>query len=194
MNPGILQPTIQRLNGLDRDSVPDLPPPLHSASTEVGWHGVRLSVLLAVLAFVLDRTSKAWVLSAFQLGQTLPLWPNILHLTYVYNTGAAFSMLSEHTTILLPISALMIAMLIGFLVWAAYRQLPMPRLWWGAFGSVVGGALGNAVDRWWFGHVIDFIDVRGIHYPIFNVADSFICLGVLGLLVDYAWRSHRTAR
>lgn len=140
---------------------------------------------LAVLIVVLDQLSKQIVDSSMQLYQTIELLP-FFQLTYLRNHGAAFSFLSEAGGwqrwffIGLSVSAS-----IGISIWlkrlTAARQHEAI-----AWSLVLGGALGNLIDRIAYGYVIDFLDVfyHEWHWPAFNVADSAITLGVLYLLYD----------
>lgn len=142
--------------------------------------------LLAVLG--LDLASKTLVQARFLLGESLPLLPG-LAFTYVRNTGAAFSLLANASAwwrrpffYLVAVCACLAAL---WMLRTVDRRDRISRL---ALGLVVGGALGNLVDRIRFGEVVDFIEVgvRGVYtWPVFNVADSAVCVGV-ALLV---WRS-----
>jgi signal peptidase II len=136
----------------------------------------------------LDVASKFLVQARFILGESLPVLPGVA-ITYVRNTGAAFSLLADASAwwrrpffYLVALSACAAA---GWMLRSVDRRDRISRL---ALGLVVGGALGNLVDRVRFGEVVDFIEVgvRGVYtWPVFNVADSAVCVGV-GLLV---WRS-----
>lgn len=140
---------------------------------------------LSLIAFALDLFTKYVVVQHFQYGESLYVLP-IFNLTYVGNTGSAFSFLAEHTGwqkyffigLALLISALMI-----------YWLAKSPRhktLQNSAYALIIGGALANAVDRAYNGFVVDFFDFHWdiYHYPVFNVADICICLGALGLVWD----------
>ncbi len=140
--------------------------------------------------FALDQLSKAWVRFAFALGESRSLLPG-LALTYVRNTGAAFSLLADAPGrwrrpffYAVTVAACAAA---GWMLASVERRDRLSRL---ALGLVVGGALGNFADRLRLGEVVDFIEVgvRGVYtWPVFNVADSAVCVGV-GLL---AWRALR---
>jgi len=137
---------------------------------------------LAALVIMLDQASKAWVLNAFHLGESLPV-TDFFNLVLVFNSGAAFSFLSDAggwQKWFFIVLALAVSV---WLVWeirrhTAERLLPL------AFALVLGGALGNVIDRLRFGAVVDFLDfhVAGWHWPAFNVADSAITIGVVLLL------------
>ena len=133
----------------------------------------------AAAVILLDQLSKLWVLNTFVPGESLEVTP-FFNLVLVFNPGAAFSFLAEHTgwqrwfftAIALGIS--------GWIVWQL-RALRPGRLYSFGLALIMGGALGNLIDRLWLGMVIDFIDlhVAGWHWPAFNVADSAVCVGAV---------------
>jgi signal peptidase II len=139
----------------------------------------RLFWIAAFIAFFLDQITKYWIVQTFSLGQTLPVLPGIFHFTYVTNTGAAFSLLSGKVEWLrwlsLGVSLVLIALaLIG----------PTLNLWDQlGYGLILGGAMGNGIDRFVLGYVVDFLDFRLINFAVFNVADSFISIGIVCLLI-----------
>lgn len=137
---------------------------------------------LSGLIIVLDQLTKFWVVSALSLGQSIEL-TGFLNLVFVYNPGAAFSFLSDAggwQRWFFVALALAVSAWLTFLIrqHAAERLLPL------AATLILGGALGNVVDRIRFGAVVDFVDVHaaGWHWPAFNVADSAISVGVALLL------------
>lgn len=141
-------------------------------------------LLLAALVIVLDQYSKWLVLQHFELYQNLILtsWFN---LTLAYNTGAAFSFLNDAggwQRWLFVVLAVVIAVVL--LVWL--QRVSHLRLQALALALVIGGAIGNVIDRIRLGYVIDFIDwhYRDWHWPVFNLADSAISVGVVLLIVD----------
>ena len=144
------------------------------------------------IAFVatlgLDLGTKALVMARFQLFDSLPLMPG-LALTYVRNKGAAFSLLATAPESIRRPFFLLVTVAAFVAVIYYLKQTPLrDRVTRLALGLVAGGAIGNAVDRVRFGEVVDFIDmgVRGVFsWPIYNVADSAVCIGV-GLLL---WRA-----
>ena len=144
-----------------------------------------------VLALVgLDQLVKFLVRANIPLGGDVPFLPHILQLTYVQNTGAAFSILSGRRLLLtlLPIAAL------GLLLFLYFRRLYAHPLTDFALPLIMGGALGNLVDRVRFRAVVDFLDVYwgDWHWPAFNVADSAIFVGaVLACLI--LWRKPQAA-
>ena len=140
--------------------------------------------LTALSSLVLDRLTKVWVLRSFELtvpADTWPLWRNVFHFTYVTNTGAAFS-LFQGVDWLRWLSLLVCIVLVGLGLSARLSRWEQA-----GYGFLLGGAAGNGVDRWLTGHVIDFLDFRLIQFPVFNVADVAINIGLACLLFS-AWR------
>ena len=155
--------------------------PMLKLFTQTGWRFLWLSVLILGL----DQYSKALVLEHIELYQAVQILP-FFNLTHVYNYGAAFSFLHDaggwqrwfFTIIALTVSALVL----WWLKQTTKQQIILPV----AFSLIVGGAIGNAVDRLIHGYVIDFLVLyyQDWYWPAFNVADSAICIGAVLLVVD----------
>ncbi len=137
----------------------------------------RLVVLLTVAG---DQLTKSAIRAALRPTQSIPLIPSVLHLTYVQNTGAAFGLFQGYTGVFILLSVAVTAWILAVFL---RTRSPMPRLTATGLALVLSGALGNLIDRVRFGYVVDFIDIR--IWPVFNVADSAITIGV-GLLL---WQS-----
>lgn len=146
----------------------------------------RYVLLLASIVFVLDQLTKRSIVNHFYPGQSIPIVPSLLSLTYVQNTGGAFGIL-PHGTLLLAAAAVLAVICVG--VYTIRYQGTMPRVLAVGIGLPLGGAVGNLIDRMVRGFVVDFIDAHiQIHqWPVFNVADSAICIGV-GCLVVLNWQ------
>jgi signal peptidase II len=144
---------------------------------------------LSLLAVILDQGSKLAITSSMQLYQSFPVIP-YFNLTYVHNKGAAFSFLSEAGGWQRWFFAGLALVISGVIaVWLA-RLKPHETLLAAALSLVLGGAIGNLIDRLAYGYVIDFLDVyyQTWHWPAFNIADSAITLGVILMLVDsFGW-------
>ncbi|MBI2104499.1 MAG: signal peptidase II [Candidatus Omnitrophica bacterium] len=140
--------------------------------------------LIAGLILAVDQLTKFVVAAAFHPGESLPLVPGALHLTYVQNTGAAFGLLKGAQVLFIVLSLAVIAWIARQFL--AERPLTATALW--AYALVLGGAAGNLIDRLRFGYVVDFIDVRV--WPVFNLGDSAITIGVALLI----WRALATKR
>lgn len=142
-------------------------------------------VWVSVLVIVLDQLTKLWVSSSLSYAEPVPVMP-FFNLTLMYNTGAAFSFLSEAggwQRWFFAVVAVVISTVL--LVWL--KRLRADQRWLAvAITLVLGGALGNVWDRLYLGHVIDFIDVyyRHWHWPAFNIADSAIFIGAVMLIID----------
>ncbi len=130
-----------------------------------------------------DQLTKLLTQASFTSGESLPLWVGWLHLTYVQNTGAAFGLFKGQQLLFIGLSVLVIAWVIRELT----SPGPLTRgMRWGS-SLILGGATGNLIDRLRCGYVVDFIDVR-FHgrtiWPVFNVADSAITIGVTLLMLQ----------
>ena len=133
-----------------------------------------LAVLLMIAA---DQAVKYWAFTALQPQGTLPIFANAFHLTYVENRGAAFSLFAQFDSRwIFVILAVVITVVIFF---ALYKGKVHTRTGRCALLLIAAGALGNAADRVVHGFVVDLFDFRLIHFPVFNVADIFICVGGL---------------
>jgi signal peptidase II len=143
--------------------------------------------LIAVTVF-LDQITKYLTILYLKPIDTQPLWEGVLHLTYVENTGAAFGMMKDSRWIFMVTSTVAI---IGILVYMVYRTYikknPLPWVEALSLSFIVGGGIGNMIDRTLLGYVVDMIDFRLINFAVFNVADSFVCVGA-GLMVLYLIR------
>lgn len=138
----------------------------------------RFFWIAAAISLVLDQVTKYWVSQNFQLTDTLPLWPKVFHFTYVTNTGAAFSLFQGSGW--LPWLSLGVSLALMAVAWFGPRLISWEQT---GYGLILGGALGNGIDRFLFGHVVDFLDFRLIRFPVFNVADVSINIGIICLLI-----------
>lgn len=132
------------------------------------------ALLLAVAVVALDRATKHWAMRT--LAQPVVALEGVLRWRYCENTGAAFSALSGSGTVVLVLSAILLAVLAAYLLFR-------PRIPWGAqlcLWAVVAGGASNLFDRLAWGFVVDFIEPLFVSFAVFNIADCFIVLGVLG--------------
>ena len=150
----------------------------------------QFTLLMALVIVVVDQVSKALATNALQGGDTLPLLPHLLSLQLVHNTGAAFSVLQNSTALL---GLLSLGVGIALILWI-WRERVLP--FWQALAAaaLLGGTLGNGLDRWRFGYVIDFLALEPIDFPIFNGADVAINLAVLCFAIDLWTRRGDTRR
>jgi len=140
---------------------------------------------LSLITLILDQWSKIAINGSMQLYESIALIPGF-NLTYVHNTGAAFSFLSEAGGWQRWFFAFMaFAISIVLTIWL-YRLKRNEILLAFALSLVLGGAIGNLIDRVAYGYVIDFLDVyyKTWHWPAFNIADSAICIGVFLMLLE----------
>lgn len=139
---------------------------------------LKLVVFFAIIA--VDQISKYFVLTRLRPVSSVPVIDRVLHFTYAENTGAAFSMLSGHNALLIVLP-LVICAILAYLLFAKKIRHPLGKT---ALVFLLGGAVGNLIDRVVHGFVVDFIDVRIINFAIFNVADIFVTVGA-GMLICY---------
>lgn len=149
--------------------------------------GAILSLSVIAASVLADYITKLLVMHNMELGESIPLIKNVLHITYITNDGAAFGSFSEARWLFMTVSVVLIVFLSALLI--LYDE-PSP-LFQTAVSLIIGGGIGNMIDRIFYGVVIDFIDFCA--FPelwkwIFNGADSFVCIGV-GLLIVYYIRT-----
>ena len=151
-----------------------------------------LYALVILVGIGLDQLSKALAVAFLKGEPSFPLWRGVLHLTYVENTGAAFGMLKDHRWVFLVFSTIAI-LLLGAYLFRGVSYLsdkredgtypPIGALAGVALALIVSGGIGNMIDRIFLGFVVDFIDFTLINFAVFNVADSFVTVGAVLLVV-----------
>jgi signal peptidase II len=147
----------------------------------------RLEIILIVAIVVVDQVTKAMVRNTLELHDSIQVIPDLLSLTRVHNTGAAFGMFNAMNfagkTIVLTVVA---SLALAGVAWYAASVPPTDRLARLGVASILGGAIGNLIDRATAGYVLDFVDAswRGWHFWAFNVADAAITIGVLLMILD----------
>ncbi|OHC87037.1 MAG: signal peptidase II [Sideroxydans sp. RIFOXYB12_FULL_59_6] len=141
-------------------------------------------LLLAVIVIVLDQLSKLAITSHFVYGESLPVTP-FFNLVLAHNTGAAFSFLSEAGGMQRWLFSIIAIVASVWIVWLL-RKHQSEKVFSLALAFILGGALGNLIDRIAYGYVIDFLDfyAAGYHFAAFNVADSAITCGAALLIWD----------
>ena len=148
--------------------------------TRLGWS----AYLLAVAVIALDQLTKWLMLGPLHLAERgqIPMLPPVLNWTLVHNSGVSFHLFAGGDLSRWGLS-LFSVLVAGALAWWARKADRVINA--AGIGLIIGGAVGNAVDRVRLGYVIDFIDVSGLHFPwVFNVADSAITVGVGLLLLE----------
>ena len=145
----------------------------------------HLLIYTATIIVVLDQVTKAWIQKTMTLHQSIPVIPDFFNLTFIKNPGAAFGLFAEsggtfRTAFFIIVSFLAVGVL-TYLYANTPGEFRLMRL---ALSLVMGGAIGNLIDRVRFGEVVDFLDfyIGRYHWPAFNVADSCITVGVTFLI------------
>ena len=161
--------------------------------------GLALWLALAAIVILADQVTKTLILGYFQLGDVRPV-TDFVNLVRVHNTGAAFSFLAGASGWQRWFFVGLGALASGFIVWML-RKHPEQRLFCFAISLIMGGAVGNVVDRLLHGHVIDFLQFHwsflapmfpGGYFPSFNIADSAITAGAVALILDELLRVRRS--
>lgn len=141
---------------------------------------------VAASVVILDQLTKWLIVSDMTLHESIPVIDSLFHITYVRNRGGAFSILADQPDFLrLPFFLTVSVVAFGALVYFLRTVGADQKLLLFALAGILGGALGNFIDRASWGTVVDFLDFhwRGYHFPAFNVADSFITTGTIVVLI-----------
>ena len=142
--------------------------------------------LAAAAIVALDQAVKAWAKTALP-GQDRPLLPGLVKLTYTENRGASFGILQNQQWLFVIITAVALTAM----VWLLFSQRVTHPLGRWSLTAVLGGAVGNFVDRLFHGFVVDMFEFEFFHFAIFNVADIFISLGGVSLLIYLLFLYHK---
>ena len=138
-----------------------------------------------IVTVFLDQLTKYLTVLHLKPIDTLPIIEDVFHLTYVENTGAAFGMMKDARWVFMITSTLAIVGILGYMIHRYYVK--KEKLHWAealSLSLILGGGIGNMIDRTMLGYVVDMIDCRFINFAVFNVADSFVCIGA-GLMILY---------
>lgn len=148
-----------------------------------------INILIIILSVILDQVTKWLAVTKLKPIDTYPIIEDVFHLTYRTNTGAAFSMLKDKTNFLAVMSIIIIVVLALYLI-TLMRQGKV-NLLQVSIAMILGGAVGNMIDRVRLGYVIDFFDFRLIDFAVFNVADSFMVVGTIlfGIAIFFFYES-----
>ena len=130
-----------------------------------------------------DQALKGWTVSHLELGESTPFIPAIMQLTRVHNYGAAWSSLSGKTVLLIAVTAVMMIAVAVLLI----RRVVRHPLGVAACLLILGGGIGNIIDRIHLGYVVDMFDLLLFSYPVFNLADCFVVVGAILGAVYYLW-------
>ena len=140
------------------------------------WYVILLAVCIGG-----DQLLKWWVTSHLDVGQSAPLLPGIVRLTRLHNTGAAWSSFSGKTGLLAVVTiVLMLAV-----AWLLVKKIVRHPLGQWSLAIILGGGIGNLIDRVRLGYVVDMLDTMFMDFPVFNVADVFVVCGTVCALIYY---------
>ena len=144
-----------------------------------------MMIILTIVFLIIDIVSKLVVSNLMTVNDSILVVKNFFYITYVKNTGAAWSIFSCETLGLIIVSLI----IISFIIYYISKNKPSTKIEKIGYSMILGGSFGNLLDRIVYGYVIDFLDfnIFGYNYPIFNLADSFIFVGVM-LIIIYTWR------
>ncbi len=144
-----------------------------------------LVYLIGLLVVILDQWIKWIVATHITVDTGFPLLHGVVEILYVRNTGAAFSLFVNERVVLIAVAVVVIVgvVFVDRKMARGKLSLQIP------LGLLLGGAVGNLIDRVWHGYVIDYLFIQAIHFPVFNLADSAIVVAVV-ILVIRSWKSH----
>ncbi len=143
-------------------------------------------IIFTIIFLAFDIFSKLIISKYISINENVPIIKNFLNITNVRNTGVAWSLFDNQTLLVLIISTIVI---IGIIIYIK-KNKPNTNIEKISYSMILGGALGNLIERLVYSYVTDFIDIHifGYNYPIFNLADTFIVVGAI-LLIIISWRN-----
>lgn len=142
-----------------------------------------LYVLLLIATVISDQWLKYWIVNHLAVGESMPFIPHILQLERLHNYGAAFSSLTGKTALLLGMTVVLLLVMAVLLV----RRIVQHPLGVIACVLILGGGIGNMIDRVTLGYVVDMFDLLLFEYPVFNLADCFVVVGAILGSIYYLW-------
>ncbi|HQP10737.1 MAG TPA: signal peptidase II [Candidatus Omnitrophota bacterium] len=138
---------------------------------------ILFSLITTFSVILIDRITKIFFSDLLAYGESLPVMRNVLHMTLVHNTGIAFGFFKDQGIVFIVIPIIAIFLLVFNIYYYRQNNEALSRVYIVAFSLILGGAIGNLIDRIVYGYVIDFIDFR--IWPVFNIADSAITVGAI---------------
>ena len=140
----------------------------------------KLLILIGMIVIVIDQASKFLFSYLIKAGSSITIIKKVFYLSYVKNYGVAFNMLNNKRFIIILFSIILLSLIYNYM--KSFKNNKRNLL---AFGLLYGGIIGNLIDRAFFGYVRDFIDIYIINYnyPVFNIADSAIVIGIILLII-----------
>lgn len=146
-------------------------------------------IILSIIFIIIDQLSKIIIVNNLTNNKSIEVIKSFFYLTYTNNKGAAFSILTGRRILLILVALIVI----GVLIYYVRKNKIEGKVNKIALSLVIGGSIGNLIDRILRGAVVDFIDVKifGYNFPIFNLADTFIVIGVFLLIIEMFRKEHR---
>ncbi len=138
---------------------------------------IIFSLVTTAVIIWLDRITKLYILKKLLVGEYIPVIKDVFHLTLQYNTGIAFGLFKDQGIVFIIIPIIVIILLVFNIFYYKYNDEALSRQYMFGFSLILGGAIGNLIDRITYGHVVDFLDFR--IWPVFNIADSAITVGAI---------------
>ena len=141
---------------------------------------IIICLVTVALVVSVDRLTKIFFVTVLHPGESIPVIRNIFHLSLVHNTGIAFGLFKDNNFVFFVIPVIAIGLLV-YNIYYYHKVGELDRLYIAAFSLILGGAIGNLIDRMTLGYVVDFLDFRV--WPVFNAADSAITVGAFFILI-----------
>ena len=143
--------------------------------------------IIAFIFFLIDLISKQIIMHVMNLNESIKVIPHFFSLTYVRNNGAAWSILKDERILLMIVTVIVL-----FLINKYMNREELSKIEELTYGIIIGGIVGNLFDRIIYGSVIDFLDfnIFGYNYPVFNLADTFIVVGIMLLIIVSIRKEH----
>lgn len=147
--------------------------------------------IIAFCFFILDLISKQVVIRMIDLHESIKVIKNFFYLTYTRNTGAAFSILEDGRILFLVVTIIALFFINKYMNKEDIKGIDNL-----IYGMIIGGILGNLLDRIVYGYVIDFLDFKifGYNYPVFNLADTFIVVGAILLIITGIYKDYKNKK
>ena len=147
---------------------------------------MMIVIITAIIILIIDQITKYIITANMSLGETIPVIQNIFHITYITNTGVAFGLFSGLNFLFVIFSVIFVGVLFVFYktITTQYASLKTSYIFNISYGLLLGGAIGNFIDRIFRGSVVDFFDFR--IWPVFNIADSCITVSAFVIAI-YIW-------
>ena len=140
-----------------------------------------LYLFVVALCIIADQALKLWTVANLDLYESMPLLPGIVELYYIRNTGGGFSILTGHTWLLAVLTVVLMGVLAALIIKKVFTH---PLAVW-TLTLIIGGGLGNLIDRVRLGYVVDMFNLTFMNYPVFNIADILVVCGAIGFGVYY---------